>query len=179
MFPLTATSIMQWLAPQSASVQSLLEQNQLSQNSEVFIAYLVVSLLIKRSSFLAAFFMSCMLFEMSLFDQLTESQLYAITFSIYSYVIFCKGLTFLTKAACVIILVLCVTLGYDAYFYGIGGAYGASETFVYNNIEHLALYAHIILISTLIPYRRITNSLRRFIAYVMYLPRYSVNFVVL
>ena len=151
----------------------------LNLNSALFLAYFIVSVITKRAAFMAAFFMSCLLFDMAVFDQLTESQLYAITFAIYSYVIFCKGLTFLTKAACGIIIVLCVTIGYDAYFYGIGGAYGASETFVYNNIQHLALYAHIILISTLIPYRRITNSLRRFIAYVMYLPRYSVNFVVL
>ena len=148
----------------------------LNLNSALFAAYFIVSVMTKRAAFMAAFFMSCMLFDMALFDQLMESQLYAITFAIYSYAIFCKGLTFLTKAACVIILVLCVTIGYDAYFYGIGGAYGASETFVYNNVEHLALYAHIILISTLIPYGRIRDSFRRFVSSILLLTRNSAYF---
>ena len=151
----------------------------LNLNSLLLVCYFMVSVLTKRAVFMAAFFMSCLLFDMSAFDQLSESQLYCLTFAIYSYVIFCNGLTFLTKASCGIILVSCIASGYDAYFYGINGVYGASETFVYNNIEYLALYAHIVLICTLIPYRRITNSIRRFLDHVMYMPSYSVNFTLL
>ena len=148
----------------------------LNLNSALLAAYFFVAVITKRAAFMAAFFVSCLLFDIRAFDQLMESQLYAITFAIYSYVIFCNGLTFITKLACGIIIVLCVIIGYDAYFYGIDGIYGASETFVYNNIEHLALYAHIILISTLIPYGRIRDGFGRFISSILLLSRNSAYF---
>ena len=171
----------QWLITSQAISESelVLQSLNLNVNSILFTSYLLVSVLIKRAVFIAAFFSSCLLFDAAIFDLLSESQLYAITFAIYSYVIFCNSLTLLTKSACVIILVICVLLGYDAYFYGIGGVYGARETFVYNNIQYLALYSHIILISTLVPYRRIKDGFRRFIDYVMYMPSHSVNFILL
>lgn len=50
----------------------------------------------------------------------------------------------------------------DAFLYGVGGYYGASETLIYNNIEHIALCAHILFIGSLIPIKRIRDGLRRF-----------------
>jgi hypothetical protein len=185
-FQLLSASELQALTPQiqvslslNVSLKSLLSesvQNQQSLNSVLFVAYLVVSLLIKKPSYMLAFFISCMLFEINLFDPLSESQLYAITFAIYSYVALVRRCKIETTIACVIILIICVALGYDAYFYGIGGAYGASETFVYNNIEHFTLYAHIILICTLIPYRRIRDSIRRFTTSILLISRNSAYF---
>ena len=168
----------QWLITSQAISESelVLQSLNLNVNSILFTSYLLVSVLIKRAVFITAFFSSCLLFDAAIFDLLSESQLYAITFAIYSYVIFCKSLTLITKAACGIIIVICVLLGYDAYFYGIGGIYGARETFVYNNIEYIALYAHIILISTLIPYGRIRDGFGRFISSILLLSRNSAYF---
>ena len=148
----------------------------LNLNSLLFAAYLIVSVMIKRAAFMAAFFMSCLLFDMAIFDQLSESQLYALTFAIYSYAIFVRPCNNETTIACVIILFLCVAIGYDAYFYGIGGAYGTSETFIYNNIQYLAMYAHIILISTLFPFRRIGDGFRHFVDSILLLSRNSAYF---
>ena len=117
---------------------------------------------------MAAFFMSCMLFEADIFDPLSEASLYLITFSMYSYVIFDIERNGRARIACGILLALSVILAYDAYFYGVNGIYGAHETVVYNNIEHLALCAHTVFISSLIPYRRIKNGIRHFIASFLY-----------
>ena len=117
---------------------------------------------------MAAFFMSCMLFEADIFDPLSEASLYLITFSMYSYVIFDIERNGRAMIACGILLALSVILAYDAYFYGVNGIYGAHETVVYNNIEHLALCAHTVFISSLIPYRRIKNGIRHFIASFLY-----------
>lgn len=157
--------------------ESVLASQAQSSSDLLLIAYFVIALLIKRPSVLAAFFMSCMLFEVSLFDPLSEASLYLITFAMYSYVIFCKGLTLKSRLACGILLILSITLAYDAYHYGIDGAYGEAETVVYNNIEYAAVCAHIILISTLIPYRRIGDGIRHFINTVLYVSRNSAYFV--
>lgn len=168
-------SILEWFPLLNASV---LEQNQLSVNSYLLLAYLIVCVIIKKPSFMLAFFMSCMLFEMELFDKLSEASLYALTFSIYSYAIFVIPCNNKVTIACGIILALTIIFGVDAYFYGIKGIYGAHETVIYNNIERLALYAHIILISALTPYRRISNSLRRFIASIVYVKSNSAYIVI-
>ncbi len=178
---LTQTSPLQTSQQPSELLKSLLSvnvQREVSLSNIVIVAYLLVSVLIKRSSFLVAFFVSWMLFELSVFSTLSEASLYLLTFSIYSYVIFCNGLTLKTRLACGILLILSITLAYDAYFYGIDGVYGASETFVYNNIQHLALYAHIVLISTLVPYRRISDGFRRFIDSISHLARNSAYIVI-
>jgi hypothetical protein len=126
-----------------------------------------------------AFFMSCMLFDMELFDPLSESELYAITFAIYSYLIFVMPCKVETTAACGIILISCITIGYDSYFYGVGGDYGARETFVYSNIECISLYAHIILIGSFINITRIRISLRDFIVCIRHMSRNSVSLMVM
>lgn len=162
-----------WFLQKNASALAVVQ----SANSFVFVAYVILAVLIKRASFLAAFFISCMLFELSIFDPLSEASLYLITFAIYSYVIFCNGLTLKSRLACGILIILSITLAYDAYFYGIDGRYGETETFLYNNIEHLALYSHILLISTLVSYRRIKDSFRRFVDSILLLSRNSAYFL--
>ncbi len=81
--------------------------------------------------------------------------------------------------ACVTMLLLSITLAYDAYFYGVGGAYGESKTFVYNNIEILALFAHSFLIAALVPYRRISNFIGRMSDAFVRFSVNSVNFAIL
>jgi len=163
-----------WFLQKNASVMSAPQ----TVNSELLLAYLIVCVIIKKPAYMLAFFMSCMLFEMSLFDQLSEASLYLMTFAIYSYLIFDMRCNMKVTIACGIMIILSITLSYDAYFYGIGGKYGASDTFVYNNIEHLALCAHIILISSLISYRRITHCLRDVFNAIRDMSSYSANFVV-
>lgn len=153
-FPLLSESVLQLVPPRSA-------------NSELLLAYLILSVLTKRAAYLAAFFMSCMLFEAEMFDALSEADLYLLTFAMYSYVIFDIACNRKAVIACGILLALSIILAYDAYHYGIEGIYGAHETVVYNNIEHLALYAHIIFISTLTPFGRIGDSIGRFVAFIV------------
>jgi hypothetical protein len=171
--------LLQWiLIFLQTSVSELAKQNpSQSVNSLILFAYMVLSISLKRPSLMMAFFFSCMLFEMRLFDPLSEASLYLLTFAIYSYVIACNGLTLKQRIACGIILTLSITLAYDAYYYGMDGIYGTHETILYGNIEHLALYAHLIFIGSLIPYRRIGDSLRRYIDSFMLIARNSANFV--
>ncbi len=131
-------------------------------NSEIFIAYVILSLIIKRAAFLAAFFISWLLFNMKIFDVLLEHQLYLIIFVVYTYVIF-KCETIKSRIGCGILLILSIILSYDAYFYGVNGRYGEAQTVVYNNIEHLSLCAHFLFICSLIPFERIRNGLRSII----------------
>ena len=134
-------------------------------NSQIFIAYVILCVIIKKPVFLLAFFISCMLFEASIFDGLKEKHLYLITFVVYSYVFsHCETIT--SKICCVIILLLSITFAYDAAFYGIDGYYGESETLIYRNIESLAIFAHTIFIYSLIPYRRIRHNIQRCIDFI-------------
>lgn len=163
----------------SASELSLNLSQSLTINSFLFTVYLVVSVVIRKAAFIAAFFMSCLLFNAAIFDPMSEASLYLITFAMYSYVILCNGLTLKSRIACGIILILSLILAYDAYFYGVDGYYGAHETIVYNNIEYLSLYAHIIFISSFVNITRIKNSLRNFVSSIVLISRHSANFVVL
>ena len=172
--------IFQWIIlflGQNASDLAVHNQS-LNVNNNLFIPYLIISLLLKRSSYMAAFFMSCMLFEMEFFNGVYEFNLYLLTFAFYSYVIVnCK--TNKSIAACGIILFLSITFAIDSALYGEHGYYGARETIIYNNIEYLSLYAHIIFIYTLIPFRRIEGYLRSCVASLLHMSRNSAYFVVL
>ena len=126
-----------------------------------------------------AFFMSCLLFEWSLFDSFSEAQLYLITFLIYSYVIPCNVFTMRTKVACAIMCFLCLLFAYDAAFFGVGGLYEERETFVYNNIEHFFICSHCIIICSLINFKRIRDDLRGLVDSFCNMSRNSVYFVVM
>ena len=171
--------VFKWFLQTNASELALNLSLSLSLNSLLFLAYVIISLLIKRAAYLAAFFMSCMFFEASFFDPLSEAELYLLTFAVYSYTVFVMPCNRFVMFACVTMLLLSITLAYDAYFYGVGGAYGESETFVYNNIEIFALYAHSFLIAALIPYRRISNFIGRMSDAFVRFSVNSVNFAIL
>lgn len=146
--------ILQWLDLQSAS----------AKNSDIadylFLLYVVVSVLIGRSRFLLAFSLSVLLVECSLFDGLQGYQIYLTSFIAYSYIAL-QDIPKKTKLACVIMCVLDLILANDAYKYGIGGTHGASETFIYQSIEHLALYANLIIIFSLVSFGRIYDCICR------------------
>ncbi len=154
--------IFSWFLQKSASEQV----TALSANSELFIAYVALSLIIKRSVFLLAFFISCLLFECGIFDSLKEYQLYLITMVMYSYVFsYCKSLV--NRFGCVIILILSFTLAVDAFFFGANGYFTENETFIHNNIYSFALFAHAFFICSFINIKRILDGIRDFIDHVV------------
>jgi len=158
-----------WFLQKNASVLAVAQ----SANSQVFIAYIFLCVFIKRSVFLLAFFISCALFEFSIFDFLAEYQLYMITFIIYSYVFYeCKNK--ISKIGCSGVILLSIALAHDARYYGVGGVYGEYQTVLYDNIESITLAAHIFFICSLIPYRRLRDNLRRISVFVVYMSRNSV-----
>lgn len=145
----------------------------------LFLLYAIVSICIKKPQLLTAFFMSCLLFECALFDNYSESQLYLLTFIIYSYVITCNVFSVKTRLACGIMCLLCLVFAYDAAFYGVNGFYGALETVIYNSIEHLVVCCHILIICTTVNLKRITNAIKSLCYSIGCISRYSVNFTIL
>ena len=141
--------------------------------------YVLLSICTKKPHLLTAFFMSCLLFECAIFDPLREAQLYLITFLIYSYVISCNRFSHKTKLACAIMCFLCLLFSYDAAFYGVNGFYGERETFVYNNIEHLFICSHCLIICSFVDIERIRNNIRSFIDGIRSMSANSVYFVVM
>lgn len=136
-------------------------------NILLMIAYSAVAYLLKRPSYLLAFLLSCALLDLSLFDALEEYQLYLMTFIIYSYLV-CNAVTDKEKNACVIVSSICLQFSCDAFFYGVDGYYGARKTFIWDNIESIALFAHILIISTLIDYGRIWNNICSIVSSIVY-----------
>ena len=131
------------------------------RSSVIAFCYLIVYFSIRRSVFLLAFLIECLLFISPLTDFLREHQLNLISIVMYSYVFsFCE--TKKSKIGCVIIILTTIIFTYDAFFYGEFGYYGEAETVVYNNIENIALCVHLIFIWSLVDHKRILNSLRSF-----------------
>ena len=146
--------ILEWLHLLSANVKSS------SMNDWVLILYIITAVLTNKSQYLLVFFLSLVFIECSIFDNLKEHQIYLTLFIVYSYIAL-QDIPKKTKLACVIMCVLDLILANDAYKHGIGGTHGASETFIYQNIEHLALYANLIIIFSLISFGRIYDCICR------------------
>lgn len=168
--------LFQWVLQAAESAQVVRER---SSNTELFLIYVLVSFFIRKPQLLAAFFMSCLLFESSFFDVFSECHLYLMTFIIYSYVITCNQFNNKTKSACVIMCVLCALFAYDAAFYGVDGYYGANETVIYNNIPNLFLCAHVFIIASVFNIRSIINNCRNFCRSFVRMSYRTVNFTVL
>jgi len=151
---------------QSQNVLSSLTQSQSVSLSSLFILYVVVCILIKRPVFLLAFLLPELMFNLAIFDKFEGWQLNAIELVIYSYV-FERCRTDKSKIACFIICYTALRFGIDDFFYGVNGYYGASETFIYENISLINSCAHVFFISTLISFSRIRNGLRDFFSSIM------------
>lgn len=167
--------IFQWFLQKSGSELTLHLQS--NANSELFIVYVMLCLIIKKPPYLMAFFISCLFFEWSLFDNLAEYNLYLMTFAIYSFV-FQSCVTDKSKIACAIILLLTIVFAIDSMLYGVNGYYGASDTVIYSNVEYLSTYAHLFFIYSLVDLRRIKNNLRNFIGHVLYMSRNSAYYLI-
>lgn len=151
--------ILEWLHLLSASVK--LTQLSLSAVNNLFIAYVIVSIFIKKSRYLMAFCLCVAITSLKGFEFVLEYQLYLTSFIVYSYVTI-KASAKKTKISCVIMCILSLILAHDAYKYGVNGTHGARETAIYKNIEYLATYANIIIILSLVSFRRIYNGICRF-----------------
>ena len=182
-----ADQLMLAISQSSTKLIPRLEQTHLSLNltqsqvktNLIMLAYALVALLTRRPQLLAAFFMTVLLFEWSLFDNYSESQLYLLEFIVYSYVITCNVFSIKTRLACGIMCLLCSVFAYDAAFYGVNGFYGALETVIYNSIEHLVICCHILIICTTVNLKRIINAIKSLCYSIGCISRYSVNFTIL
>lgn len=148
--------ILEWLHLLSANV-NLTAQSQSAVNS-LFIAYLAVAIFMKKSRYLLAFCFCVIVSGVKGFGFLSEYQIYLTSFVVYSYMAL-QDTAKKTKIACVIMCVLALVLTLDAFKYGINGIHGPRETGIYKNIEYLSLCANIIIILTLISFRRIYNCI--------------------
>ncbi len=168
--------IFQWVLQENASALAAARNNA---TNLLLLSYFICSIFTKKPQLLAAFFISCLFFECSLFDFYSEAQLYLLTFIVYSYVMSCNVFSIKTKLACGIMCLLALVFAYDAAFYGVNGFYGARETVIYNNIEHLFICCHTIIILSVVDLRRIYNNIKSFCGSIVYMSRNSVNFTVI
>ncbi len=166
-----------WLVQQSESEIKI--SQKINLNSIILLAYFVVYLFNRRPSFLAAFFISCALFELKVFDPLSEFSLYLLTFLVYSYVIKCHRNSKLTIIACLNMLVVCMVLSYNARFYGYPDYYGEVDEFIYNNIEYVSLFSHGFIIYSLVNFKAVRNRLRNIAGFIRGMSYHTVNFTVL
>jgi len=163
---------LEWLQVASASAS----KNGGSINI-TFMLYVAISILIKKSRYLLAFFFSDLLIACSIFDYLQEHQIYLTSFIVYSYIA-TQDIPKKTKMACVIMCILDLTLANDAFKYGIGGTHGTSETLIYQNIEYLAFYANLIIIISLVPFGRIYDCICRLLDYAFSVKSHSTYMLV-
>ena len=142
-------------------LQSVNVEAEQSVNS-LFIIYVLLSVFVNRPVLLLAYFSTELLFQLSLFDFLSEWNIYTIECIIYSYVWNTLN-TKKTKVAC--ILLFCTSLYYvfDAYYFGDSGKYGGDKTFLYESIESIFIFVHLLFIASFISIRGIRCNIRSFI----------------
>jgi hypothetical protein len=147
--------LLEWLHLESASVSS----NSILVGC-TYTFYLIVFALTKKSRYLLAFFFSDFLLACFMFDGLQEYQIYLTDFIVYSYVSYYAH-TLKVKNACGIMCLLDLILINDALKYGVNGTHGELKTVIYQNIEYLAFSANLLIISSLLPFGRIYDSISR------------------
>ena len=130
-------------------------------NNIIFVAYVILSICIKKAAPLVAFFLSVLLVSNINLTVISEVNMYLLVCVIYSFV-FDICITKKSKIACGIILLVSISFAIDAMLYGVDGYYGEQQTILWDSIEYIALCAHIIFVSSFISIERIRNSLRSF-----------------
>ena len=139
-----------------------LKLSGLKSESSIFFIYTILGVITKRSVYPLAFFICYLLVNASMFQPVSEWQIYLMMGVIYSYV-FKDCPTKQSKYACVTICLISISLAIDAYLYGVNGYYGARQTILWENVEYIATCAHLVLIGSLVPIERIRNNIRSFI----------------
>lgn len=156
------TELLEWF-PQFQQLNAHgLNLSNLKNESSIFALYVILGLITKRSVYPLAFFMCYLLVNASVFQSVSECNVYLIVFVIYSYV-FKDCPTKQSKYSCVTICLISLSLAIDAYLYGANGYYGTYQTLLWENVEYIATCAHLVFISSLIPIERIRDNLRSFI----------------
>jgi hypothetical protein len=131
-------------------------------NNIVFVGYVLVAIIAKKAAPLAAFLFCILLVGNSQLLVVSEFNMYLFVMVIYSY-IFNDCDKKQSKYACVTICLLSLSLAIDAFLYGTNGYYGTNQTILWESIEYLAAFAHLIFISSFISIERFRQSLRDFI----------------
>lgn len=131
-------------------------------NNIIFVAYVILSICIKKATPLVAFFLSVLLISNGyLASSINEVNMYLLVCVIYSFVFdICK--TGQSKISCGIILLISISFAIDARMYGVNGYYGQQQSPIWDNIEYIALCAHTIFVSSFISVERIRINLRSF-----------------
>jgi hypothetical protein len=151
-----------------------LSLTDLKREGSILSAYVILSLFLRKSVFLLAFFMCFLLVNAKAAQAIQEYQVYMITIVIYSYVYqHCK--TMFSKYSCVTIMFLSLIFAVDAFLYGANGYYGEDTTLVYQSIGNLALLAHTVFICSLINYKRVQHHLLGFFAHIVRVKAYCYN----
>ena len=153
------TELLEWFQQLNAHDLKLLD---LQSESSIFFIYAILGVIIKRSVYPLAFFMCFLLVNASIFQNVTEWQVYLLVIVIYSYV-FDQCPSKQSKYCCVTICLLSLSFSIDAFLYGVNGFYGTSQTILWESIEYLAAFAHLVFISSFISIERIRQSSRDFI----------------
>ena len=148
--------LLEWSQQLNAHALSLKE---LSLESSLFFAYVAIGLIFRKPVLPLAFLMCYLLVNATGFQAITETNMYLLTALIYSYVFKACG-TIQNKIGCVIILLISMSFAVDARLYGVNGYYGEQQSYIWENIEYIALCAHTIFIGSFISISRILNSLR-------------------
>lgn len=128
--------------------------------SSIFLCYVLLCFIINRPVFLLAFLLPEALYQLSIFDAISNTNKYLIEIVLYTY-IFDICTTVKSKLSCGIIVLITMLFAVDEYLFGLNGVIVESETFIYANISNINTCAHLLFISSLIPYQRIRNRLRR------------------
>lgn len=130
-------------------------------NNIIFVAYVILSICIKKAAPLVAFFLSVLLVSNNNLTIISEVNMYLLVCVIYSFV-FEICTTSKSKISCGVILMVLISFAIDAKLYGVDGYYGEQQTILWDNIEYIALCAHIIFISSFISIERVRINLRSF-----------------
>ncbi len=138
----------------------------------LFFSYVILCCIIRKPVFLLAFLLPEFLINIKWFDALNGWHINAIEVVIYSYAVNSCD-TNKSKICCAVVMLTALIFCYDEYFYGVNGYYGEAETFIYENVASINLFANILFISSFIPFSRIRDKLRRIINSIVVLSRNS------
>jgi hypothetical protein len=114
---------------------------------------------------------------------LSECEVYMLIFIVWSivterlyksYVI--KKTKMITVLSCVIICLLSIAYAIDVYLYGVGGIHGESKTYLYENIEYIAVFCHAFFVSTFINITKCRDGFRDMLYSFRSLSSYSYYF---
>ena len=146
-------------------LNDLENQLALAKNASniIFVAYVILSVCIKKTTPLVAFFLSVLLVSNEyLASSITETNMYLLVCLIYSFVFgLCN--TGQRKIGCGIILLISISFAIDARLYGVNGYYGEQQSLAWENVRYIALCAHTIFVCSFISIERVRLNIRSFL----------------